>query len=177
MKRQALSRYQRDPEGRLLLDVAADRTEDLYNNFDRIHSVRELGREPFALRFTIDRAPNEDQRSRIARSTKNFFLYLTDVQRHKVRQLVRRSLVLLVAGVALLFVSVWANTRVGPESSVAAEVVAQGLTVAAWVALWEAIAIFLIDWLPHVGDISLYQRIADAPVVFGDDGESLKLAP
>ncbi len=31
--------------------------------------------------------------------------------------------------------------------------------------LWEALATFLINWLPHWRQIELYQRITEAPVV------------
>jgi hypothetical protein len=185
MKKRVLARYDRDADGRVLIDVAADRAEDLYNDFDRsapyvkrdldpdlvdylIHSARELGRVPFALRFTLAQNPGDELRTRLARSMNSFFLYLTDVQRHSVRQLVRRSFLLFTIGIGILFASVWANSRVGPQSSVAVTVFAEGLTVAAWVSLWEAIATFLVDWLPHVGDIALYRRFAGAPIIFRD---------
>jgi hypothetical protein len=184
-RKQALGRYERDTDGRLLLDVAADKAEDLYSNFDRnapyirrdldpdltdylIEGARDLGREPFVIRFALGQIPSEDQRSRIARSINNYFLYMAASQRTKIRQLIGRSMILMTIGIGVLFASVWANSRIGPDSAVAATVFAQGLTVAAWVSLWEALATFLVDWLPHLGELAIYHRVADAPIAFGE---------
>ena len=183
MKKNVLNRYERGADGHILIDVTADRAEDLYSDFDRsapyirrdldpelvdylIHDARELGRVPFAVQFTLARRPDDEGRSRIRRSVNSFFLYLVEVQRRKVRQLVRRSLVLFCIGLGLLFASVWTNSGINPESAVIATVFAQGLTIAAWVSLWEALATFLIDWLPHLGDITLYRRLANASLRF-----------
>ncbi|MFW6313211.1 MAG: hypothetical protein ACOC2N_04930 [Spirochaetota bacterium] len=183
MKKSVLNRYERSPEGLILIDVTADRAEDLYSDFDRsapyirrdldpdlvdylIYDARELGREPFGIQFTLARRPDESGRDRIRRSVHNFFVYLVEIQRHKIRQLAHRSLILSSIGIAILFISVWANSRVDAESRVLATVLAEGLTVAAWVSLWEALAVFLIDWFPHTRDMSLYRRLADASLRF-----------
>jgi hypothetical protein len=49
---------------------------------------------------------------------------------------------------------------------VTANVFAEGLTVAAWVSLWEALAVLLIEWFPHRKNIVLYRRLANAELVF-----------
>ena len=183
MKKHIADRYERDPQGHIIIDVAADRVEELYSNFDRsapfirrdldpelvdhlIRCAKEIGREPFTISFTLTRRPDEDRLIRIRRSVNNFFRYLVETQLQKVKGLVRRSMVLLSIGIALMFGSVVVNGRLGPDSSVFSEVMAQGLTVASWVALWEALATFLIDWLPQLGDVTLYQRLADARLGF-----------
>lgn len=183
MKKSVLNRYERSPEGLILIDVTADKAEDLYSNFDRsapyirrdldpglvdylIYDARELGREPFGIQFTLARRPDDSGRDRIRRSVHNFFVYLVDIQRHKIRQLVHRSLILSSIGIAVLFISVWVNSRIGSGSGVFATVFAEGLTVAAWVSLWEALAVFLIDWFPHTRDMALYQRLANASLRF-----------
>ncbi len=183
MKKSVLNRYERSPEGLILIDVTADRAEDLYNDFDRsapyirrdldpelvdylIYDARELCREPFGIQFTLARRPDDSGRERIRRSVHNFFLYLVDSQRHKIRQLVHRSLILSSIGIAVLSISVWVNSRIEPESGVFATVFAEGLTVAAWVSLWEALAVFLIDWFPHTRDMTLYRRLASASLRF-----------
>lgn len=60
----------------------------------------------------------------------------------------RRSAIFFVLGIAILFASVSLNRLLGPERSVTANVFAEGLTIAAWVSLWEALAIILIEWFP-----------------------------
>ena len=55
---------------------------------------------------------------------------------------------------------------VSSNEGVLAEVFAQGLTIAAWVSMWEAIANLLLEWHPHRQNVRLYSRIANAAVLF-----------
>lgn len=186
MKRNVLRRYERTVDGSILIDVSAARAEDLYSDFDRsapyvrrdldpdlvdylIACARELGHEPFAIGFTLTDPPDDRKLSRIRRSVNGFFLYLAEVERHKIHQMIRRSAVLFCIGLAILFTSVWVNRALGAERSVVANVFAEGLTVAAWVSLWEALATFLIEWFPLRRDIRLYRRLADARLIFRPD--------
>jgi hypothetical protein len=183
MKRDVLARYERTADGSVLIDVSAQKAEDLYSDFDRsapyvrrdldpdlvdylIGCAKELGHEPFAIGFTLSDPPDDRKLSRIRRSVNGFFLYLAAVERQKVRQMVRRSAVLFCIGLAILFISVWVNRSLGAERSVVANVFAEGLTVAAWVSLWEALAIFLIEWFPLRKRIGLYLRLAYARLIF-----------
>ena len=183
MKRDVLGRYERDPKGFILIDVAADKVEDLYSDFDRnapyirrdldqdlvdylIDCARELGREPFTISFTLAHSPDDFKLSRIRGSVHNFFLYLVEVERQKIRQMVGRSLVLFCIGVAILFIAVWVNRWLGAERTVVANVFAEGLTVAAWVSLWESLSIFLIEWFPRLRNIKLYRCLAAVQPIF-----------
>lgn len=183
MKKDVLSRYERTPYGSILIDVAAEKAEDLYSDFDRyapynrrdldqnlvdylIDCARELDREPFTISFGLSNPPDDARISRIRRSVNNFFIYLAEVERQKIRQMVRRSLVLFCIGVSILFLAVWVNQLLGEERTVVANVFAEGLTVAAWVSLWEALAIFLIEWFPRLRNINLYRRLASAESIF-----------
>ena len=191
MKKAVLNRYERDAEGRFLIDVAAEKVEDLYSNFDRsvpfvrrdldqnlvdylIDCLKELGHEPFNISFTLTRPPDETRLARIKRSVNNFFLYLAEVERQKIRQMVRRSLVLFSIGIVILFISVWINRWLGPDRSVVANVFAEGLTIAAWVSLWEALATFLIEWFPHIREINLYRRLASVQPIFRCGAETMQ---
>ncbi len=55
---------------------------------------------------------------------------------------------------------------VSSDEGVLAGVFAQGLTIAAWVSLWEAIANLFLEWHPHRQNVRLYSRIMNAPVMF-----------
>lgn len=190
MKRDVLSRYEQAPEGTILIDVAATRVEDLYNNFDRnapyirrdldqdlvdylIDCARELGKAPFAIRFTLAHVLDDDRIARIQRSVQGFFLYLVELERQEVSEMIRRSLILFSIGVAIMFISVWVNHLVS-EHSVVGNVFAEGLTVAAWVSLWEALATFLIEWFPKRKNILLYHRLADAQLVFRSQSATMR---
>lgn len=184
-----MSRYERDAEGNIVLDVTATRVEDLYNNFDKsapyirrdldqdladylIGCARELNRVPFSIRFTLAHPPDEPRLSRVRRSLNTYFLYLAETEIQKILQMFRRSAILFAIGLGILSTSVWVNRLLGVERSVTANVFAQGLTVAAWVSLWEALAIFLIEWFPHRKNVVLYRRLAHARLVFRSTAEA-----
>lgn len=188
MRRGLLNRYERDGEGNIIVDVAAARVNELYNNFDKsapyvrrdldqdladylIGCARELGRSPFIVRFTIGSPPDDETMSRIRRSLNTFFIYLAGTEIRGILQMFRRSAILFAIGLGILFVSVWLNRVLGPERSVTANVFAEGLTVAAWVSLWEALAVFLVEWFPHRKNIHLYRRLAHARIVFRQAAE------
>jgi len=183
MKKDVINRYERDPQGHILIDVAAGKVEALYNDFDRsapfirrdldqdlvdylIDCAEEIGKEKFTLCFSLAEQPDESRRARIRHSLRSYFLSLAEVERRKVRKMLRRSLVLFLIGVGILFLSVWLNQSLGEDRSVVSNVFAEGLTVAAWVSLWEALAIFAIEWFPFRENIRLFRTLATTETVF-----------
>lgn len=183
MKKDLLNRYGKDDEGNIVVDVSATRVRDLYNDFDRnapfirrdlsadltdylIECSRELGRAPFIIQFTLDNLPDDTVSARIKRSIYTYFQYLAEAEIENIKQLFRRSAILFAIGICILFLAVGVNRSLVEDSSVTATVFAEGLTVAAWVSLWEAIAIFLIEWFPHRRNVALFRRLADTKLVF-----------
>ena len=182
-KRRILERYARADDGRVVIDIAAAKIADLYDDFDKhasylkkeldlelvdyiIDSVREIGREPFLIQVSL--APPMDAAAvcRVQASLHNYFLYLRELEARDLRRLTRTSLILFVVGVAILTASVWINSRPAIRDVVLGSVIAEGLTIAAWVSLWEALAMFLVNWAPHRRLIRMYERIAKADVRF-----------
>jgi len=183
LKRGVLSRYERDGAGNIVIDVSATRVEDLYNDFDKsspyvrrdlerdfadylIDCARELGHAPFLIRFTFEHPPGRAGFSRIRRSLNTYFDYLAESEIQKILKMFRRSAIFFVVGIAILFASVSLNRLLVPERSVTANVFAEGLTIAAWVSMWEALAIILIEWFPLRKNVVLYRRLAHAELVF-----------
>lgn len=188
MKQDILNRYERDDVGNIIIDVTATRVEDLYNDFDKsapyirrdldqdladylIGCARELARAPFIIRFALVNPPDDARMSRIRRSLNTYFLYLAETEMQGILKMFRRSAILFAVGLGILFASVWLNRLLGPERTVTANVFAEGLTVAAWVSLWEALAIFLIEWFPLRKNILLYRRLAQSRIVFRPTAE------
>jgi len=186
LRRNLFSRYERDGQGNIILDVSARRVEDLYNDFDKcapyvrrdldqdladylIDSARELGKITFIIRFTLAAPPDEPRSLRIKKSLNTYFLHLAEREIQKILLMFRRSSILFAIGLAILFAAVSLNRMLGPERSVTANVFAEGLTIAAWVSLWEALATFLIEWFPHRKNIVLYRRLAHAQIIFRAD--------
>jgi len=182
-KRRILERYTRADDGRVVIDIAAGRIADLYDDFDKhasylkkeldpeladyiIDSVREIGGEPFLIQLSLAAPMDASAVCRVQTSLHNYFLYLRELEAREMRRLLRTSVILFVVGAALLTASVWMNSRPAVRDVVLGSVIAEGLTIAAWVSLWEALAMFLVNWAPHRRLIRMYERIAKADVRF-----------
>jgi len=183
MKKPIISRYELTEKNEIIIDASVRSVEDLYNNFDRTADymkkdldqefvdyvtdcVREIGKRPFVIRISLSTLRDNTVMDRVRRSIRTFFLYLKETEKRKLRAMLRRSLVLFVIGLALLVPAIAATRRYSSSEGVLAEVFAQGLTVAAWVSLWEAIANLFIEWYPRRQDIKRYDYITNAPVMF-----------
>ncbi len=183
MRKRILERYSRTNDGEVIIDIAAARIADLYDDFDKhapylkkeldqglveyiIDSVREIGKEPFLVQVSLAAPVDEPAVCRVQTSLHNYFLYLKELEAREMRRLARNSLTLLAVGIAILTASVWVNARPSVRDIVLERVIAEGLTIAAWVALWEALAMFLVNWAPHRRMIAMYDRIAKADVRF-----------
>ncbi|MGD8811540.1 MAG: hypothetical protein PVH16_02300 [Thioalkalispiraceae bacterium] len=183
MKSTILERYDSTADGQVIIDIATSRIEDLYDDFDRyapyirrdlkqdlgdylIDCAKEIKYKPFIIRFSFTQAPGSDKESRIRQSINSYFLYLADNERENILQTFRKSATLLIIGLAILFLAVYFNQSLGESRSVVEDVFAEGLTIAAWVSLWESFAVFLIEWFPRRKNILLFRRLAHAPLSF-----------
>ena len=183
MKENILERYHREADGRYIIDITAGRISDLYNDFDRdapyvrkdldqdlveyiTDAVRDLGREGFIIRFHLAEPPDEAIMTRTTASINSYFLYLKTIEIKELGRVMRASLIYLAIGISLLFLTVWLSQNPAPGATVMRSVFLQGLTVASWVSLWEAMATFLVNWAPYSRQIRIYERIAVAPVQF-----------
>jgi hypothetical protein len=183
MKKSIINRYEFTDKNQVVIDASVRSVEDLYSYFDRtapymkkdldqefvdyvIDCVREIGKAPFVIRISPIKKPDELLMDRVRSSIKTYFLYLQEVEHRAIRVMFRRSLMLFVIGLALLALAIVARQQFSSSESVLAEVFSQGLTVAAWVSLWEAIANLFIEWHPHRQDIKLYRKVTEAPVIF-----------
>ncbi len=183
MKENILNRYGRTRDKKVIIDIAAEKIGDLYNNLDKyapyrkkeldpnlvaylIESAREIGKKDFVIQLHISASADPGLTSQVKTSIHNFFLYLVDLELRTLSHMARSSLILFAIGVVILSLSVWINQQYAGQESVLADVFAEGLNVAAWVSLWYAIANLLINWAPHRQEIHMYRRIATAPVFF-----------
>lgn len=184
MKKEILERYEHTPDGEIIIDISAKRAEDLYSNFDKkshflkkdlnqdlveylIDSATEIEGEEFIIRFNFEADVESEVTSRVSNSVNRFFTYLQEHEHRKMKDMLRKSIILFVVGVIIAGISVFMNQSELMEKSIAFAVVAEGLTVAAWVSLWESLATFLIRWMPYKKKILLYEHIANAKIIFG----------
>ncbi len=183
MKKNIVERYERNGNGEIIITVSAHKIEDLYDNFDRkshflkkdlnhdlveyiIDSVSEIDSELFIIEFSLEQQSNDEAMSRVRNSVKNFFLYMKELELKNMNDMIRTSIILLFTGLAIAGMSVLMNESELAKNSIIGGVIAEGLTVAAWVSLWESLATFLIKWAPYRKKINLYQKISDSKVTF-----------
>lgn len=189
MKAEVLNRYERDDNGRLVIVVSTDAVEDLFSHWDRtapyirrdldgdltdylIDSAEELEGQPFSIRFQFQRIVDDESLMRVTKSINFYFHYLAEKAGQQIGRMVRKSLLLFLAGILVLSMAVWVNESVGPQPTVLERVFAQGLTIAAWVALWESLATFLVEWFPQRKQVKVYRDLAEAPLSFHQQGLS-----
>ena len=182
-RKDIISRYAVTDTGEIIIDVSAQRVQDLYSDFDKtapyikkdleeglveylLDCAREIGKSKFVIHFNLDEPIDEESNLRVKESIKTYFLYLKELETRKIRGMLRRSFFLSGLGLGILILSLWINKITASIENVLIQVISPGLTVAAWVSLWESIATFLIEWNPNRREIKLCDRLATAPVSF-----------
>ena len=189
MNNAALERYARDADGRIIIDIATARIDNLFQQFDHIapfakkdldddlakyliECAREVGNQPFVVRIHVQALPDEPIQQQTRRSIRSYFLYRAASGQRGLRVSLRVSGIIFVAGLLLLALSLTAHQYAIAMQPLWPRLLAEGLTVAAWVALWQALATLLTRLPSGLREIRRYQRIAAAPVEFSRRAES-----
>ena len=187
MKKEILDRYQRTDDGRFVIDISADRVEHLYNHFDRnapyirkeldqnlvdylSDCMREIDTEQARIEIRLLETIDTSIMERVRTSIKNYFIYLKELERQELQKMLRRFLIFLLIGFTIMMLSVWVNDHIDREPALN-RVLSEGLIVAAWVSLWEAISTILVDWSPHRRQIRRYKKLAETPVIFNTENQ------
>lgn len=183
MKKTVIDRYEMTEDNQVAIDVSIPSVEHLYHDFDKTapyyrkeldqefadyltECVREIGKTPFIIRISLEKMPDEALMDRVRKSVDSYYRYLKETEIRSMRRMFRRFIVLFAVGMAFLVLAISATRRLSLHQGVIAEVFAQGLTIAAWVSLWEAIVYIFIEWHPHANNIRLYKKIIESPIVF-----------
>lgn len=178
-----VNRYETYAGKQLAVDVSVGRVEELYEDFDSaasyvrkdldqdfvdylIESVRELRNNDFVIRINLPGPVSEKNRQRVGQSIVNYFAYLESVTRQKRQQRIGRSLLMLALGGAFLLLALFFSGFEQGTGEVFHTLIFEGLTIAAWVSMWNAFAYLLFGLAESFGQIRLYRRIAGCEVVF-----------
>ncbi|MEI6848040.1 MAG: hypothetical protein WCK32_08430 [Chlorobiaceae bacterium] len=185
MKKKILDRYEQTNEGYVIIDVATKRVEDLYEDFDKTapyhkkdldedlvyyltECVREIGHSKFVLRFVFEQFPSEQFTLRVRTSIQKFFLYQRELEFTAMKKMLRTSMILFTTGIAILFISLWVEhlIHMAEKEYFLNSVFAEGLTIVAWVSMWEGLATLMLNLVPHLYHLKLFRNIAEAQVLF-----------
>ncbi|MEI8031991.1 MAG: hypothetical protein WCH05_01395 [Chlorobiaceae bacterium] len=187
LKKRILDRYEKTDDGAVIIDVAARRVEDLYEDFDKTapyhkkdldadlvdyltECAREIGASGFVLRFMFEAFPSEEFMDRVRTSVQKFFIYQRERELAAMKKMLGSSVTLLGAGMVILGISLWVNHLIEGRELFINDLFAEGLTIVAWVAMWEGLATFLLNFMPHLVHIRLFRKIAGARVLFYQSG-------
>lgn len=183
MKKAVINRYEINEHSQIVIDVSVQSVEQLYHDFDKrapyyrkeldpefvdylSDCVKEIGKHSFIIQVSVERKPDEIVTERLIKSINSHYDYLIEMEVRSIKKVFRRSIVLFLAGVVLLISAIIVTRRLSLDRGVVAEVFAQGLTIAAWVSLWEALVNFFLEWRPHKDKIKLYKKVISSPIVF-----------
>jgi hypothetical protein len=148
------------------LDPAPFREKDLDPAVEEYidDAVREVGlAKPKRLLIHLPETErNVADASTVRFAIANYFAYRARQSRVELGRLLRRALVNLAIGLLFLFGCL--SLRSSLESTGSNDVLAEGLLIIGWVALWRPVEMFLYDWWPLLRQRRRFEAIAGMPV-------------
>lgn len=179
MKKNILDRYDRTVDNKIIIKVSTNKFENLYDNFDMsssflkkdlsiqlvdyiIESVSEISNEDFIIKFYFKENIEQKDVLQIKKSFDNYFNYLEELEKNKMKEQIRNSLLFMIIGV--FFITLSMITEANKE--LIHRVISEGLMIAGWVSMWEAMATILINWLPLRKKLKLFKRIVNSKIEF-----------
>jgi hypothetical protein len=176
-------RYEHTDAGLLRIDLSIDSADALYNRFDEpvayanrnldpavvqylIECATELDPLPFAVWFHVRALPEGEAADHARHGLARYFRYRLQLEMRRRTAEVRRSVLLLGGGAALLAAVTWATIHGLVRDSVGGTLTVQGLTVASWVMLWESFGSWILRAHPYGERIRVFRALAEAEVDF-----------
>ena len=175
--------YQVDPAtGAFLVEVALDRYEDVFNEWDPApYKRRDLDpdlltylnessldiplRYELTVSFTVPAEASDLEKEKlVSDGIRNYFAFEARQMRRKLWQIYRTTAAYLICAVLLLIATTYANRMT--VDNVLLEVLRQGITIGAWVFAWECISGFLFDHRSMRSEFRRLQRFTRALLCF-----------
>lgn len=158
------------------VELRLDRIPRLYNSLDPapfhekeleaaaddyiVGSAEDAGGRPIRLIVMLPDAELAQPEARhVPASIRHHFELRRDSERRLLRGTWRRDRMALLIGIAFLAVCLFARSLLLASSSTVAHIVAEGLLIAGWVAMWGPLDIFLYGWWPIWSRYKLFDRL------------------
>ncbi|MCT7460953.1 hypothetical protein N5S71_00275 [Aliarcobacter cryaerophilus] len=77
-----------------------------------------------------------------------------------MKESLKNSIIFFIIGFFLVAISF----MLSEEENLAIKIVSEGIMIGGWVALWEALAIVLVNWLPLNKNLKIYKKIGNSKV-------------
>ncbi len=176
------SRYTRK-EGVALIEIRLNSLQQLFNSFDPApfhekdldhdaedYIVGSVDEFPLSapLKLVFHLPPDQvalAETVKLSDSIHNYFEYRLSSARRRLRFQLRDGRITLAIGLAFLFVCIsLRQLAYALQQGTASELLAEGLLISGWVAMWRPLQIFLYDWWPVRHSCRLYAKLAAIPV-------------
>lgn len=173
------------------VELRLDRISRLYNSLDPapfhekeldkaaddyiVGSAEDAGSHPIKLVVMLP----EDQlalpeAAQIPPSIRHHFELRRDSERRLLRGMWRRGRMALLIGVVFLALCLFARSLLLASASTMAHIVAEGLLILGWVAMWGPLDVFLYGWWPIWSRYKLFDRLTQLEVEMHPLGSALK---
>jgi hypothetical protein len=102
----------------------------------------------------------------LERAVHNYFGYQRRQSRRRLRLVFHDKRIALAVGIAFLFVCILIRQVAHSlGSGTASEIIAEGMLIAGWVAMWRPLDTFLYDWWPIRRRGRVLGKLAEMPVL------------
>jgi len=166
------------------IDISVGKLQQLFNSFDPspfhdrdldhdaeeyiVGSAEEIGlQRPLKLivHLPSDQLASADQAT-LERAIHNYFAYQQRQLQRRLRMLFHDGRIALGVGIAFLFVCILIRQLAySLGSGTASEIIAEGMLIAGWVAMWRPLDTFLYDWWPVRRRGQIFGKLAAMPVI------------
>ncbi len=185
----------RTDQGVALIELRLNSLSQLFNVFDPspfhrkdldrdaedyiVGALRELGPLPARLVLHLPEGEATTAEAQdLGDAIRNFFAFQAQITARDLRLELRRgrdslAIGLVFLGACLLLRQLALSLGSGAVQSILAE----GLLIAGWVALWRPLEIYLYDWWPHRRRLLVYRRLAEIEVEILPSGATPPLSP
>jgi hypothetical protein len=123
-------------------------------------------------------APHDPGQALLVESIRGYFDYRAAHAGRRLNLLLRQGRLSLLIGIGFLFACLGARTVVaGTLTGTLREILAEGLVISGWVAMWRPLQIYLYDWWPLVRHRRILRKIRDLPVELRVTGRAPEASP
>jgi hypothetical protein len=182
MKKNILDRYDKTIENEIIIKISTNRFENLYDNFDMsssflkkdlsqqlvdyvIESVSEISNEKFIIKFYFKEKIEQENIIHLKKSFESYFNYLEELEKNKMREQVKNSFIFMLIGIFFITLSILLEVN----QQLTYRIISEGLMIAGWVSMWEAMATILVKWLPLSKKLKLFKKIVNSKIEFENE--------
>ena len=182
MKKNILDRYDKTIENEIIIKISTNKFENLFDNFDMsssflkkdlsqqlvdyiIESVSEISNEKFIIKFYFKEKIEQENIIHLKKSFESYFNYLEELEKNKMREQVKNSFIFMLIGVFFITLSILLEVN----QQLTYRIISEGLMIAGWVSMWEAMATILVKWLPLSKKLKLFKKIVNSKIEFENE--------